>query len=152
MGEESGDLEENQPVKHPLWGFRPWKRHSTILAVVGFLFVLVGVQYMLTGSTPGRDRALAPLLQVAPIQVWASLFILAGLLAMLSAKWPPLVETWGYMVLTGLSAGWSATYLLGVLFFHAPITGIGQTIIWASLAFMWWAVSGLPNPERPNGE
>lgn len=153
MDQESGGLEKDLTVKHPAgwWGLRPWKRHSTILVVVGFLFVLVGVQYIVTDSTVNRDKALAAVLVVAPIQFWAGVFIFAGLLAMLSSKWPPRFETWGYMVLTGLSAGWAATYLTGWLFFGASVASIGQVIIWASLAFMWWAISGFPNPERSDG-
>jgi hypothetical protein len=151
MDQGRGGVEKDFPVKHPLWGLRPWKRHSTILAVVGFMFVLTGLQYIFTASTPARDKSLFVLLQVAPIQVWAILLILAGLLAMASTKWPPGAETWGYMVLTGLSSGWSATYLFGVLFFGAPVAALGQSIIWAALAFMWWAISGFPNPERPKG-
>ena len=116
--------------------------------VVGFLFVLAGVQYLVTESTANREKALIVVLRLAPIQFWACIFILAGLLAILSTKWPPMAETWGYMVLTGLSWGWSATYLTGVFFFHSPVTNVGQSIIWAALGFMWWAVSGFPNPEK----
>lgn len=150
MDQGRGGLEENRAVnKTPrFWGLRPWKRHSTILAVAGSLYVLVGVQYVITGPSPTRDLFLAAVLQVAPIQVWGGLFVAAGLLAIISARWPPVTETWGYMVLTGLSSGWGATYLTGVVFFHAPITGAGQAIIWGCLGFMWWGVSGLLNPDR----
>jgi hypothetical protein len=149
MDQGFGGLEKDRPVKRLVWGLRPWKRHSTILAVVGFMFILAGFQYIFTSNTPGRERSLFVLLQIAPIQVWGGLLIIAGILAMLSTKWPPGAETWGYMVLTGLSSGWSATYLFGVIFFDAPVAAIGQSIIWAALAFMWWAISGFPNPERP---
>jgi ABC-type transport system involved in multi-copper enzyme maturation permease subunit len=156
MGKGRRDLEENIPVKHPSrwWGLRPWKRHSTILTVVGFLFVLVGISYAFGKPSQNREIALAPLLQVASIQFWGWVFVVAGLLSMLSAKWPPLTETWGYMVLTGLSSGWAATYLTSVIFFHAPTTNYTQVVLWGCLGFMWWAISGLPNPEkmeRPNG-
>lgn len=130
------------------WGFRPWKRHSTILMVVGFLFVLVGISYAFGKPSQSREIALEVILQVAPIQVWGWLFVVAGLLSMLSAKWPPMAETWGYMVLTGLSSGWAATYLTGMIFYHAPWANLTQVILWGCLAFMWWAISGLPNPEK----
>jgi hypothetical protein len=152
MGEGRGGLEEDRPVKSRWWGLRPWKRHSTILMVVGFLFVLAGIQYLVTETTEGREKSLIVLLRIAPIQFWACLFIAAGLLAMLSSRWPPMVEAWGYMVLTGLSSGWAAAYLTGVFFFHSPATNVGQAIIWGSLAFMWWAISGFPNPERTGGK
>lgn len=150
MGEGSGELEEDSPVakSHKLWGLRPWKRHSTILMVVGFMFVLFGFGYIFSKPTEGRTASLQVILQVAPIQFWGTLFVLAGLLSMLSSKWPPLTETWGYMVLTGISSGWAATYFLGWAFFHSSVTNLGQSVVWSILAFMWWAISGLPNPEK----
>jgi hypothetical protein len=130
------------------WGLRPWKRHSTILMVVGILFVLVGFQYIVSTPSRMREISLAVVLQIAPIEFWGGVFVFAGLLSMLSARWPPLTETWGYMVLTGLSAGWSATYLMGILFFGSPATNSTQVFLWGCLAFMWWAISGLLNPDR----
>jgi len=130
------------------WGLRPWKRHSTILMVVGFLYVLIGFLYIVSEPSKGRTQALAVVLQVAPIGFWGGVFMLAGALAMISSRWPPFSETWGYMVLTGLSAGWGATYLMGILFFKAPSLSYSQVLIWSILAFMWWAISGLLNPDK----
>lgn len=150
MDQERGGVEENPPMMkiRRWWGLRPWKRHSTILMVVGFLFVLIGIQYTMARPSPGREIALAVILQVAPLDFWGGVFIFAGVLSMISSRWPPLAETWGYMVLTGLSSGWSATYLTGMIFFKAPLTSITQVILWGTLAFLWWAIAGLPNPEK----
>lgn len=150
MGEGRGGLEENLSMmkSRRWWGFRPWKRHSTILMVVGFLFVLIGLGYAFAPRTEGRLSSLKVILQVAPMEFWGFLFIVVGIMAMLSAKWPPFAESWGYMVLTGMSSGWATTYLLGWAFFDSPATNLGQTLVWGILAFMWWAISGLPNPER----
>jgi hypothetical protein len=149
MGEEHGDLEENLHIAKPrrFWGLRPWKRHSLILTVGGFLYVLIGFLYVRSPPSPGRELALKIVLQVAPIQVWGCVFIVSGILSMLSSRWPPFSEKWGYMVLTGMSSGWSATYLMGVLFFGSPTVGFSQALVWAILAFMWWAISGLLNPD-----
>lgn len=148
MGEDSGRVEKNLHVgKHrKLRKLRPWKRHSLILMVAGFLYVLIGALYIRSPATPARNLTLKLILEVAPIQVWGSLFVLSGLLSMLSSRWPPASEKWGYVVLTGMSSGWSATYLLGVLFFGAPSGSWSQVVIWATLAFLWWAISGLANP------
>lgn len=149
MGQGHGGLEEDRPMKlpHRWWGLRPWKRHSTILMVVGFLYTLAGTQYIITGPNRLRDLALAVVLQIAPIQFWGVVFILAGLMSMISSRWPPAADKWGYMVLTGLTSGWSAVYLTSIIFFHAPWSNIGQVIIWACLGFIWWAISGFPNPD-----
>lgn len=150
MGEGRGDLEKDlHMTPRKLWGFRPWKRHSTILLVGGALYILVGFQYVITRSTPGRETALAVILQYAPIHFWGALFVLAGLLTIISSKWPPMTETWGYVVLTGFSSGWATAYLMGIIFFNAPKANLTQVFLWGVLGFMWWAVSGLLNPERP---
>lgn len=130
------------------WGFKPWRRHSLILAVAGFLYSLVGFLYAASPANPGRRRSLSFLLDIAPQQFWGGLFITVGVLTVLSSVWPPIAENWGYTLLTGLSAGWSAVYLMGVLFFHSPAATNGtQAVLWGTLAFMWWAISGLVNPD-----
>jgi ascorbate-specific PTS system EIIC-type component UlaA len=151
MGEKRGSVEGNFYMRRilPFLGLRPWKRHSTILMVAGILYTLVGVQYILANPSRGRSLALKVILDVAPISFWGVIFASAGILASVSSRWPPFAETWGYMVLTGLSAAWSATYLLGILFYHSPITNVTQVILWGLLAFMWWAISGLVNPGTP---
>jgi hypothetical protein len=116
--------------------------------VVGILFILIGISYITASPSPARELALKPILQIAPIQFWGSLFVLSGLMAMISSRWPPLTETWGYMVLTGMSSGWGATFLMSIVFFHAPTTGLSQVFIWGILGFMWWAISGLLNPDK----
>lgn len=150
MGEESGGVEENLHVgkTRRWWGLRPWKRHSLILMVSGFLYAFVGFQYMVVPPSRGRQLALEVILQIAPLQFWGGVFLFAGVLAMISSRWPPLAETWGYMVLTGISAGWSATYLTGMIFFKSPATNSTQVFLWGLLAFMWWGISGLVNPDH----
>lgn len=149
MDQGSGSLEEDFPVKSPRWwGLRPWKRHSTILMVVGVLYALIGFLYMNAPPSRGREVALAAILQVAPMEFWGSLFIATGFMAIVSSRWPPLTATWGYMVLTGMSSGWSAAYLLSSIFYHAPwSTNSTQIFLWGILAFLWWAISGLLNPD-----
>ena len=149
MGEEHGDMEENLNLAKTRvwWGLRPWKRHSLILMVGGILYALIGYFYVHSPPSSNREISLKIILQVAPIQVWGSIFILSGLLSMISSRWPPFSETWGYMVLTGMSSGWAATYLLGVLFFHSPSANLSQVLVWGIMAFMWWGISGLTNPD-----
>lgn len=150
MGEKRGDMEENLHVNfvRKFWGLRPWKRHSMILMVVGIMYALIGFAYFNAPPNRTRDVTLVVVLQIAPIQFWGGLFFFAGILTSLSSRWPPFGETWGYMVLTGLSAGWAAAYLMGVLFFKAPIAGITGGLVWGLLAFLWWAISGLLNPDK----
>lgn len=154
MGENNRDMAEHGSVRARFWGLRPWKRHSLILMVGGFLYALIGFLFFNLPSNPARERALKVVLQVAPLEFWGSLFIMTGLLSMISSRWPPFSEKWGYMALTGMSSGWASIYLLGVIFFGSPSGNWSQALIWSILAFMWWAISGLSNPDhsvvRPN--
>lgn len=146
MGEESGNMDTN--VVRKFWGLRPWKRHSTILMVAGVLYFLIGFQYIIAPPNKTRDDSLVVVLQIAPLQFWGATYLAAGMLVMISSRWPPFSETWGYMLLAGLSAAWMATYLIGFLFFHAPPSGLSGSLLWGLLAFMWWAISGLLNPDN----
>lgn len=150
MDSDSRNMEENFRMKfvRNFWGLRPWKRHSTILMVVGILYAVIGFQYMIAAPNANRDRSLIAILQFAPVQFWGGVFLLSGILTSISSRWPPFAENWGYMMLTGLSAAWSAAYLIGLLFYHAPNTNASGAIVWGLLAFMWWAVSGLLNPDK----
>lgn len=149
MDQRSGSMEKNfrMMLRRKFWGVRPWKRHSLILTVGGFLYVVIGILYIRSPRSPARDIALKVVLQVAPIEVWGSIFVLSGLLSMVSSCWPPSSEKWGYMVLTGMSSGWAATHLMGVLFFGSPSILLTQVLLWGILAFMWWGISGLSNPD-----
>jgi hypothetical protein len=149
LGESSRYMEDPEGVRtRRLWGLRPWKRHGLILLVAGCLYTFNGVQYIITDATPGREVALKVILQVAPMPFWGVVFIFAGLLSILSSRWPPLTETWGYIVLTSLSAGWGGTYLTGIVFLDSPSSNTSQVFVWGCLAFLWWAISGLLNPDN----
>jgi hypothetical protein len=150
MGKEHGDMEESLHVKliRNFWGLRPWKRHSTILMVAGIMYAFIGYAFFSAPPNKTRDVMLVVVLQIAPIQFWGGVFFFAGILTSISARWPRHAETWGYMVLTGLSAGWAAAYLMGVSFFKAPTAGITAALVWSLLAFIWWAISGLLNPDK----
>lgn len=129
-------------------GVRPWVRHSLVLMVAGLAYLCRGFLYLTTEPTHEQNTSLTVALDKAPMWVWGSAFMATGLMAIISSRWPPVAEKWGYMVLTGLSSGWSATYLTGVIFEHTALTNLGGAVIWALLAFMWWAVSGLVNPGQ----
>lgn len=129
-------------------GIRPWVRHGLVLMVAGLVYIGVGVSYILSEPTPNRERALVVALDKAPIEFWGTVFVLVGTLSVISSRWPPVAEKWGYMVLTGLSGGWSSTYATGVIFEHSPVSNISSALTWGLLGFLWWAVSGLVNPGQ----
>lgn len=135
-------------MKAKFWGFRPWKRHSLVLVVAGCIFAFVGIGYILSTPNENRNRSLTVVLRIAPIEFWGGVFILAGILSMLSSTWPRHAEKWGYAVLTGLSLGWGSTYLTGIIFTGSPWVNINGFFVWGLLGFFLWAISGLQNPDK----
>ena len=133
---------------HDFWGIRPWTRHSLVLLVAGLSYVAIGMSYFYALPNGPRWDALVLAREWMPLRYWGAVFVLAGLLAVVSARWPPVAETWGYMVLTGLSAGWGMFHLLGVLVENAPRAGYTSAATWFLVAFLWWSISGLANPSR----
>lgn len=130
------------------FGVRPWSRHSLVLMVAGLVYTFIGIAYMVAVVEPERLISIRAGLRVMPLDGWGALFVLVGLGSMISAKWPPAAETWGYMALTGLSSAWASVYGLSILLEDAPPSGFTSTALWFLMAFLWWGISGLMNPER----
>lgn len=134
-------------MPHPWKGIRPWKRHSLVLAVAGLVYILIGISYIIADLPESRAVALQIAIHWWSIPRWGIVFAMAGVLSILSSRWPPVSETWGYFVLTGLSAGWSAFYLTAVIFKDSPAANLSGTLSWGLIGFLWWAISGLVNPD-----
>lgn len=128
---------------------RAWTRHSLVLLVAGLSYVGIGLAYATTPPAPDRTVALEVLLDFMPLSSWGYVFMSVGLLTVISSKWPPISEKWGYAILTGLSAAWSSGYLLSMLVGASPIQNATGFLVWALVAFLWWAISGLNNPTKP---
>lgn len=129
------------------WGLRPWKRHGKILTGAGIVYAMVGIAYIVRPNE-GRNSSLRVLLNVAPMSFWGGVFVFAGVLAIISSRWPRFSETWGYVVLTSLSAGWGSAYLMGILFLGLPWTNINGFFVWGLFGYLWWGISGLANPHK----
>lgn len=129
------------------WGMRPWQRHSQVLLIAGLVYIGIGISFITTEPTHARAVALSVALTWWPFEWWGLVFIFSGLLAVLSSRWPPISKTWGYVVLTALSAGWAAFYLTSVLFKHSPPSNLSGVGVWGLVAYLWWAISGLKNPN-----
>lgn len=135
-------------MREHLWGLRPFKRHSLVLMVAGIGYILTGSNYILATPTHARKEALVVALRWFPLDFWGTIFIIVGLASVISARWPRVSESWGYMLLTALSAGWSATYAMGVITEGAPVANLTAVLQWGLLAFLWWAIPGFVNPDK----
>lgn len=130
-----------------LFGLRDWQRHSLVLAVAGTVYVLIGASYILAPAEGSRASALRVAQAWLPFWAWGCVWIVVGLLAILSSRWPPASETWGYTTMTALATAWAAFYAAGIVL-GAPTQGASGVLVWSLVAFMWWAISGLVNPTK----
>lgn len=136
-------------IRHPHdydWGLRPWRRHSLVVLVAGCAYIGIGATYILTEPVASRSSSLALALNLMPMSAWGVVWIAVGTLAIISSRWPPASETWGYSTLSGLSAWWAACYALGVVM-GAPSQSASNALLWGLVAFLWWAIAGLWNPD-----
>lgn len=146
-------MEEHHPwrVLKNWLTFRPWQRHSLVLMVGGNLYLIFGIALIVMSEelTIRQELHLISVIEVFTITIWGIIFIMAGLLASLSAKWPKFSDSWGYALLTGISSAWSAIYFLGWFFEDVPSRlSLLLGFAWGMIAFLWWAISGLTNPDR----
>lgn len=130
----------------PWRGIRPWQRHSLVLLVAGLVYLMIGLSAIFIDPTPAREKALQFAANWWDLETWGVIFALAGILSIVSARWPPVSETWGYTVLTGLSALWSGFYLMGIVLGNSPVSNVAGVLSWGLIAFLWWAIAGLVNP------
>lgn len=137
-----------QSFKNRFMTFKPWTRHGGILVVAGFVYILVGVLYIVGTETDAQAEALYFALHLMSMNAWGVGFIVTGTIALISSRWPNWPKSWGYTVLTGWSAAWAAFYFSGALFTEAKVVYFGTAGVWALLAYLWWAVSGLISPSK----
>ena len=134
------------PSEHAWFKLRPWQRHSLVLAVSGATYFAIGLSYILSQVSPSRKDGLWVLLSLAPMTFWGSIWIFVGALVVVSSRWPPASKTWGYAALSGLSSGWAAAYAVGFVF-GGPHATFSSVLVWGLVAFLWWSIAGLVNPD-----
>lgn len=134
-------------MTHPWKGVRPFLRHSLVLSVAGAVYVAIGVSYLKAKPTPTRVDSLYYALKVLDYNNWGYVFMLVGVLSVISSRWPPVSEKWGYFVLTGQSSAWALFYLVGIVFHGSSPSNFSGVLSWGLIGFMWWAISGLVNPN-----
>lgn len=111
------------------------------------VYVGIGYSYLVSKPTESRIEALHFAVKVLDYNEWGYVFMFVGVLSIISSRWPPVSEKWGYFVLTGQSVAWSGFYLVGVIFHNTPNANLSASLSWGLIAFLWWAISGLVNPN-----
>jgi hypothetical protein len=113
------------------------------------VYIGLGVSYVFADADLNQQSAVYLATRWLPFSYWGALWIAVGLMAIVSARWPPVSKTWGYSAMTGLASAWAGLYLVGICFLNAPLYQISGTLAWGLLAFMWWVISGLVAPDDP---
>lgn len=130
-------------------------RRGAYLVVMGVLYFLLAYGYaFLPLPTYVLDQLAMPILvanflsvdsPVHALQFWAALWAGSGVLAIITAWWPPGRDSWGFVALWAFSAVWSVLNLWGGLVLGAPrATVVG--LIFAIYALTVAIVSGMPDP------
>lgn len=133
-------------MKRLLLELRPWQQHSQVLAVAGFVYLVYGVIGVGPSWDSPRDRTLT-LATYIPAWIWMLVWVVVGLLALVSTRWPPSSKTWGYTALAGLAACWSVIYATSTLLGADLARNFGGMLVWALVSYLWYAISGLVNPD-----
>lgn len=139
-----------ESLKRRYLAVRPWTRHSLVLLVGGIIYIFVGLSKIINGIPDERESVLVFATDILSIESWGRVFVILGFFAILTCRWPSFTTAWGYSALTGFSAAWAAFHIEGILFLKNPSGALSSALLWAFVAFMWWAISGLQDPDpRP---
>lgn len=134
---------------------RPWDRHGLILLIAGLTYILIGVAYMVSEDPYVDQDQLRLALYIAPYFVWYVGFIVVGVIAMVSSRWPSTTRPIGYAALTAWSTAWAGFHIIGGLSQPINVTYIVGGLMMGMLGFLWWAISALiclPNERGTRAE
>lgn len=138
---------------HTKWHFvKPWDRHGLILLTAGISYILLGITYSLSEVTQSRRDHLELMIDIMPFELWTKGFFVVGVISIISSRWPSKPRTLGYATLTGWTSLWSGFYIIGGLTEPMGEAYISVGLAWATMAFLWWAISGLISPPKERGD
>jgi len=128
--------------------FKPWDRHGLILTTVGVSYILISIVLLLSDQSTSGLSNVKDILAVAPYPYWCGALIVVGCASILSAILNSIPRTLGYVVLTGWSTFWAGVHIIGGLSYPMDLSYVSLGMIWALMAFLWWAISGLLSPPK----
>lgn len=122
-------------------------RRGVILLAYGTVWALYGYGQLIT---PQPDqRGLDLILRAWPLQVWACLWIAAGLVAVVSAFLPQGRDAPGFVALVLIVIPWMLGYLVSWWPLGTFPRGWVAAAIWAVIAVPVIVVAGWREPPRP---
>lgn len=121
-------------------------RRGAILLCYGVVWAIIGYGQI---TSPAPDlRGLRLLLQMMPLDVWGCLWVVSGLIAIVSA-WLPQGRDWpGFLALPLMVLPWTVSYLLAWIIGDFP-RGWVAAVVWGAIAAPVLVVAGWREPPRP---
>lgn len=120
-------------------------RRGAILSCYGTVWTLYGVA-QLTSPQPDQ-RGLGLLLNVAPLQLWACAWLLAGITALVCAWAPPGRDAAAFLALPLVVVPWMASYLVTWILGDFP-RGWVAAAVWTAITVPVLVVAGWQEPPR----
>lgn len=122
-------------------------RRGTILLCYGIVWTAIGYGQI---SFPQPDqRGLTPLLSFAPLTFWGWCWIVAGLIAIVSAFLPQGVDWPGFLSLPAIVLPWMTSYLASWWPLGVFDRGWIAALVWAAISIPVLVVAGWGEPSRP---
>ena len=121
-------------------------RRGAILLCYGIVWAIIGYGQI---TSPAPDlRGLRLLLQMMSLDAWGWLWVISGLIAIVSA-WLPQGKDWpGFLALPLMVLPWAVSYLLAWIIGDFP-RGWVATVVWGAIAAPVLVVAGWREPARP---
>lgn len=110
-------------------------RRGAFLLLFGAVYVILGINFLLTPGASARQVSLQWLAAHVPLEPFAALWALAGALGIVAAFMPRPRDWFGFSALVFAPAVWGALFLIGAI--------LGSPAAWASTA-VYWAFAAAP--------
>lgn len=121
-------------------------RRGAILLCYGVVWAIIGYGQI---TAPAPDlRGLRLLLQMMPLDVWGWIWVVSGLIAIVSAWLPPEKDWPGFLALPLMVLPWTVSYLLAWILGDYP-RGWLASVVWGAIAAPVLVVAGWREPPRP---
>ncbi|MFD4547308.1 hypothetical protein [Streptomyces sp. NPDC058466] len=121
-------------------------RRGAILLCYGAVWSIIGYGQI---TAPAPDlRGLRLLLQMMPLYAWGWIWVVSGLIAIVSAWLPPEKDWPGFLALPLMVLPWTVSYLLAWILGDYP-RGWLASVVWGAIAAPVLVVAGWREPPRP---
>ena len=133
-----------------IWlSYKPWQRHGIAILISGLFMTFYGFSLLRDGPEFDRNVDMMRVaIRLFPLDFWAAIFVVAGLGSAIFSRFKKFRPPWAYSVFCGLAGTWTAQYFAGYILVDGPPRSLYYGSLWACLLGIWWAVSGMVNPDK----